>query len=62
MKSRKNLIIFIIGLRNKLQCCGASVASAAGPFTTKNKRAGGINVSKQKEPTPNVIYQLSLLL
>jgi hypothetical protein len=27
------IIIFIIGLHNKLQGCGASVASAAGPFT-----------------------------
>jgi hypothetical protein len=31
----KELIIFIIGLQNKPQGCGASVASAAGPFTTK---------------------------
>jgi hypothetical protein len=29
------LIIFITGLHNKPQGCGASVASAAGPFTTK---------------------------
>ena len=34
-KSRKNLIIFITGLHNKPQGCGASVASAAGSFTTK---------------------------
>jgi hypothetical protein len=31
----KKLIIFITGLHNKPQSCGASVASAAGPFTTK---------------------------
>jgi hypothetical protein len=31
----KNLIIFFTGLKNKPQGCGASVASAAGPFTTK---------------------------
>jgi hypothetical protein len=35
----KNLIIFnfifITGLHNKPQGCGASVATAAGPFTTK---------------------------
>jgi hypothetical protein len=31
----KKLIIFITGLHNKPQGCGASVASAAGPFTTK---------------------------
>jgi hypothetical protein len=32
------IIIFIIGLDNKPQGCGASVASAAGSFTTKKKR------------------------
>jgi hypothetical protein len=31
----KNLIIFITGLHNKPQGCGAYVASTAGPFTTK---------------------------
>jgi hypothetical protein len=36
MKSRKNLIIFLTGLHNKPQGCGASVASAAGPFSKKN--------------------------
>jgi hypothetical protein len=28
----------ITGLHNKPQGCGASVASAAGPFTTKKKK------------------------
>jgi hypothetical protein len=32
----KKLIIFITGLHNKPQGCGASVASAAGPFNKKN--------------------------
>jgi hypothetical protein len=32
---KKKLIIFITGLHNKPLRCGASVASAAGPFTTK---------------------------
>ena len=31
----KKLIIFITGLHNKLQGCGPSVASAAGPFKKK---------------------------
>jgi hypothetical protein len=31
------LFIFITGLHNKPQGCGASVASAAGPFSTKKK-------------------------
>jgi hypothetical protein len=33
----KKLIIFITGLHNKPEGCGASVASAAGPFTTTTK-------------------------
>jgi hypothetical protein len=32
---KKLIIIFITELHNKLQGCGASVASAAGPFTIK---------------------------
>jgi hypothetical protein len=36
-EKRKKLIIFITGLHKKPQRCGASVASAAGPFTTKKK-------------------------
>jgi hypothetical protein len=31
------LFIFITGLHNKPQVCGASVASAAVPFSTKEK-------------------------
>jgi hypothetical protein len=34
-KNEKKRITFITGLHNKLQGYGASVASAAGPFTTK---------------------------
>jgi hypothetical protein len=33
----KKLIIFIIGLHNKPQGCGASIASAAGSFSTKRR-------------------------
>jgi hypothetical protein len=36
-KNEKNLIIFITGLHNKYQGCGASVASATGHFTDKEK-------------------------
>jgi hypothetical protein len=32
-RKKKKLIMFITGLHNKPQGCGASVASAAGPFT-----------------------------
>jgi hypothetical protein len=35
-KRKKKLIIFITGLHNKPQGCGASLASAAGPFTKKS--------------------------
>jgi hypothetical protein len=31
------IVIFIIGLHNKPHGCSASIASAAGPFTTKKK-------------------------
>jgi hypothetical protein len=34
----KKLIIFIIRFHNKPEDCGASVASAAGPFTKKETR------------------------
>jgi hypothetical protein len=34
-EKRKKLIVFITGLHNKPQGCGASVASAAGHFTKK---------------------------
>jgi hypothetical protein len=34
-KGKIKLIIFIAGLHNKPQGCGAFVESAAGPFTTK---------------------------
>jgi hypothetical protein len=34
-KGQKIIIIFIIGLHNKPHGCSASVASAAGPLTTK---------------------------
>jgi hypothetical protein len=34
-KAKNKLIIFITRLHNKPQGCGASVASAAGPFTIK---------------------------
>jgi hypothetical protein len=37
-KLKKKLLTFITGLHDKPQGCGASVASAAGPFTTKKKR------------------------
>jgi hypothetical protein len=35
-KNDKKTIIFMTGLHNKPQGCSASVASAAGPFTTHN--------------------------
>jgi hypothetical protein len=39
------LIIFITGLHNKPQSCGASVVSAAGPFfTTTKKKKDGISI------------------
>jgi hypothetical protein len=37
LEKRKRLIIFGTGLHNKPLRCGASVASAAAPFTTKKR-------------------------
>jgi hypothetical protein len=36
LKNEKELLFFITGLKNKPQGCGASVAPAAGPFSTQN--------------------------
>jgi hypothetical protein len=38
------IFIFIIGLHSKPHSCGASVASAAGPFTTTKKEEKGMKV------------------
>jgi hypothetical protein len=35
------IVTFITGLHNKPQGCGASVASAAGPFTIKKRAVCG---------------------
>jgi hypothetical protein len=40
-KNGKKLISFITGLHNKPEGCDASVASAAGTFTTKKKHEEG---------------------
>jgi hypothetical protein len=44
LQGKTKKIINITGLHNKPQGCGASVASAAGPFTTKK----GSNVQNYK--------------
>jgi hypothetical protein len=41
-EKRKKLVIFITRLHSKPQGCGASVASAAGPFITKRTHNIGI--------------------
>jgi hypothetical protein len=43
------LFIFITGLHNKPQSCGTSVASAAGPFSTKKNE--GIHAQEHMEVT-----------
>jgi hypothetical protein len=45
MEEWKKLIIFITRLCNKPQGCGASTASAAGPFTTKKNFSSSIRHS-----------------
>jgi hypothetical protein len=54
----KKLIIFTTGLHNKPHGCGASVASAAGPFTKKrhvvwnNRRASFIYLAQKTVSSP----------
>jgi hypothetical protein len=38
-EKQKKLIFFITGLHNKPQGCGVSVAFAAGPFSTPQKKS-----------------------
>jgi hypothetical protein len=45
----KKKIVFITGLHKKPQCCGASVASAAGSFITQKKNASKIGEKRQNE-------------
>jgi hypothetical protein len=45
-KGQKIIIIIITGLHKKPQGCGASVASAAGPFTTKKKTLPNIQTKQ----------------
>jgi hypothetical protein len=47
------IFIFIIGLHNKPHGCGASVASAAGPFTTNR------GVPESLQANSGVLYQNS---
>jgi hypothetical protein len=55
-KTKRKLIIFITGLHYTPQGCGASVASAAGPFTKKNT----MQCAKQRLlSTPNTTFQRS---
>jgi hypothetical protein len=46
-KNGKKLTIFITGLHNKSQGCGASVASAAGPSPLKKKKRKKIKIKKK---------------
>jgi hypothetical protein len=43
------VVIFITGLYKKPQGCGASVASAAGPFTTKKNSYTSCRLCNQRE-------------
>jgi hypothetical protein len=55
----KKLIIFITGLHNKPQGCGASVAPAAGPFTTKKcstRRSGRCTPGKEHQYPLNMRF------
>jgi hypothetical protein len=47
----KKLIIFILGLHNKPLGCGASVASAAGPFTKRKSIKDETSTAKGGDTT-----------
>jgi hypothetical protein len=59
-EKRKKLIIFITGLHNKPQGCGASVASAAGPSTTKKTLATGGGEGQHEAFTSLTAYGVRL--
>jgi hypothetical protein len=50
-------IIFITGLHSKPEGCGASVASAAGPFTTKKKLTPRRSMPLQKLIVPQLVIK-----
>ena len=60
--TRKKHIIFITGLHNKPQGCGASVASAAGPFTTHKKKQltefGPLFIKRRRASIAQSVYRL----
>jgi hypothetical protein len=49
-------VIFITGLHKKPQGCGASVASAAGPFATKKKTASKENGLEVNAETMKCVF------
>jgi hypothetical protein len=59
-EERKKLIIFITGLHSKPVGCGESVASAAGPFTTKKKVKLCISMLDASFLKIHLCWQLSL--
>ena len=59
-KRKKKLIVFVTGLHNKPLGCGASVESAAGPFTTKKVRLTQCAILLQQHNSSKGINQLSL--
>jgi hypothetical protein len=56
---KEKAMIFIRGLHNKPQGCGASAASAAGPFTT-NKNSRTANAMQAKFQVMNCAEYLKL--
>jgi hypothetical protein len=48
MDKKMIIVIFITGLHKKPQGCGASVASAAGPFINKKKKAHVLTLQKTR--------------
>jgi hypothetical protein len=55
-KNEKKIITFIAGLHNKPQGCGASVASAAGFFTTKKSIDVLSFITQSAHQSPYLLY------
>jgi hypothetical protein len=58
----KKKTIFITGMHNKPQCCGTSVASAAGPFTNKIHTIRLLNTSSVWASDVGITHSLEMLL
>jgi hypothetical protein len=52
------IVIFITGLHKKPQGCGASVASAAAPFTTTTPEEAKVRIRPQKDRSQKFLFSI----